>query len=280
MFDLEILEYPIILQCNLACDNCNSFSNIGIKGKRTTIEEFTTDLDNWKNLINPKRFSILGGEPLLHKDVGNMIIKTRQAFPNTLITLVTNGLLLKYNKSLLKIIQDTNCKLIISVHSKENSYIKELYNNIEEFFNYDKPKNKLIKSNISFGKLFIISGVTVELRTMINNWTRLYKEGIKPYKDNPEEAHKVCRWAKCTQLYRGNLWKCSSVSFLKELIDRIDNKEDWIPYLNMYQPLNYNDTEEIKNQWFNTYLKPENVCSMCPSSLEKIPNKSINMRIN
>jgi hypothetical protein len=48
----------------------------------------------------------------------------------------------------------------------------------------------------------------------------------------------------------------------------------------MYQPLNYNDTEEIKNQWFDTYLKAENVCSMCPSSLEKIPNKSINMRIN
>jgi hypothetical protein len=279
MYNLHTLEYPIILQCNLACDNCNSFSNIGIKGKRTTIEDFTEHLNNWKNIVNPNRFSILGGETLLHKDLDKMLLVARESFPNTSLNLITNGLLLKYNKHLRSILQKINCRLTISVHSKEESYLKELHLNIQEFFDNKVPENKPIKSKVSFGTEFNILGVTVELRNMTDSWTRLYKEGIKPYHDDPVIAHKVCRWARCTQLYRGKLWKCSSIGFLKELIDTIDNKDDWIPYLNMYEPLNNTDSIELKDKWFSSLLHSENICSMCPSDPEKIKNKSINKRL-
>jgi organic radical activating enzyme len=280
MYNLEILEYPIILQCNLACDNCNSFSNFKIQGKRTTLQEFSEDVDNWKNIVNPKRFSILGGEPLLHKDIEKILIKAKEAFPKSSLYLITNGLLLKNNKNLLKVIQNTDCRLVISVHCNESWYLKELYSSIEEFFDYNLPKNKPTKSNISFGKLFEISNVKLELRNMNVNWTRLYKEGVKPYNDDPELSHKICRWAKCTQLYKGNLWKCSSIAFLKELLEKINNKEDWEPYLKMYNPLNYSDSVSIKDNWFSSLLKPENICSMCSSNPEKINNKNINMRLS
>lgn len=279
MYKLHTLEYPIILQCNLACDNCNSFSNVMIKGKRTTIEEFIEHVNNWKNIINPDRFSLLGGEPLLHKDLGKMLLAAREAFPNTSLNLITNGLLLKQSKYLLEILQKTNCRLTISVHSKEESYLKNLHSNIQEFFDNNLPKDKPIKSKVSFGREFKISGIIVELRNMTDSWTRLYKEGIKPYHDDPVIAHKVCRWAKCTQLYRGKLWKCSSIGFLKELIDRIDNKDDWTPYLNMYTPLNYSDSNEIREKWFSSLLEPETICSMCPSNPEKIKNKNIDKKI-
>jgi predicted metallo-beta-lactamase superfamily hydrolase len=46
------------------------------------------------------------------------------------------------NKNLLKVIQNTDCRLVISVHCNESWYLKELYSSIEEFFDYINVKIK------------------------------------------------------------------------------------------------------------------------------------------
>ena len=89
-FVLNILDH-----CNLRCKGCDHFACIA--------EERFVSLDNIKNDV--KRFSeimhgavtrigVMGGEPLLHPDLIEILQVTRQAFPDSLIQLVTNGLLL------------------------------------------------------------------------------------------------------------------------------------------------------------------------------------------
>ena len=90
-----VLYFPILSTCNLKCDNCSSYSNLNVKGAIQTIEKAKNDFANWKPFINPLRLQILGGEPLLHKELFSFIKAARQAFPTTDLRIYTNGLLLK-----------------------------------------------------------------------------------------------------------------------------------------------------------------------------------------
>ena len=50
---------------------------------------------------------------------------------------------------------------------------------------------------------------------------------------------------------------------LDDLLNTIDNPEDWDKYKNMYNPLSFDDSEDAKNKWFKIKDKPELICSMC-----------------
>ena len=110
---------------------------------------------------------------------------------------------------------------------------------------------------------------------MVSHWAQVYKEGIKPFNSDYKDAHKACMWTHCTQLYKGKLWKCTQTAFFDDLMRRINNHEDWEQYKDMYSPLSHNDSSEIKEEWFNTFLHPEPICSMCSGKLIKNKNKKI-----
>ena len=274
MIDIKLLDYPILLRCNLNCDNCNAYSNLNIDGEVTTNEKAKNEFHLWKPYINPLRLQILGGEPLLHKEASSILYSAREAFPNTDLRIFSNGLLLKKNLHLKKVLKDTKAMLVVSVHSTEKKYMKLLQENLKEFLG-NTENTKTEKSIVSFANVYKKDGITVELRNMTGHWAQVYKEGIKPFNSNYKDAHKVCLWSDCTQLYKGKLWKCTQTAFFDDLMKRINNHEDWEQYKKIYKPLSHNDSTDTKEKWFNNLLNPEPVCSMCSGKLIKNKRKSI-----
>jgi hypothetical protein len=78
----------------LRCKGCGHFSNIAPE-EYGNLENYKRDLKRLKELFwGVRRLRLMGGEPLLNKNVSEFISATREAFPDANIRVVTNGLLL------------------------------------------------------------------------------------------------------------------------------------------------------------------------------------------
>ena len=88
-------EVHIVEHCNLNCKGCFHFSNIA-KPEFLDVEEYQKDVDRLSVLYDGEveLALLLGGEPLLHKEINKFMTITREAFPIGKIGLVTNGILL------------------------------------------------------------------------------------------------------------------------------------------------------------------------------------------
>lgn len=97
-FEVHLAEH-----CNLNCAYCGHFSPLADE-EFLDIEEYTRDCRRLSFLFNgqARTINLLGGEPLLHKDIIKFMQVTRECFPHTKgdvrnsagISIVTNGLLL------------------------------------------------------------------------------------------------------------------------------------------------------------------------------------------
>ena len=109
---LNYIEHDIVSHCNLNCNGCTHFSPLANPWFED-IDDFRNDFTQLSRLFNINTIRIMGGEPLLHPEVGEFLIIARQLFPISRINLVTNGILLQQNKELIKIINEN--KIIISI---------------------------------------------------------------------------------------------------------------------------------------------------------------------
>lgn len=255
-----MLNLAITTTCNLKCTSCNSYSNLNIHNTPQTIDKIKEGLEYWKGKINAKRFQIVGGEPLLHKQLDTILYLSREAFPTSNIRLFTNGLLLGKNKYIKQALKDTETILTISVHSKEERYLKTLKNSIYNFL--DSPIGTEEEAIVSFGKQTRVDGISIELRNITQHWVKLFKNELSPYNSDYKKAHKACLWNGCRTIYNNTLYKCPNTAFLEQLLEKA-NKEEWEPYYNMYKPLKKDSSEQEIKEWFSIADKPEKVCSMC-----------------
>ncbi|MDR3048305.1 MAG: 4Fe-4S cluster-binding domain-containing protein [Elusimicrobiota bacterium] len=95
---LEYLEVHLCDHCNLNCKGCDHFCPIAPE-KFTDIDGYVKDLKMLSSKINIGKIRLMGGEPLLHKDVNRFIYETRKFFFNSDLRIVTNGILLPAMKS-------------------------------------------------------------------------------------------------------------------------------------------------------------------------------------
>lgn len=110
------VEYHLVDSCNLNCAGCSHYSSLLVEKVCVSIETIVNDLGLLKTKVgdNLKWLRLLGGEPLLHPQICDCLNAIRELFPNTNISLVTNGLLLEkmpqefYNACL-------NCRIEICI---------------------------------------------------------------------------------------------------------------------------------------------------------------------
>ena len=129
---LNQIEFHLTDHCNLNCRVCAHFSNLVSSPVYADYEQFNKDIHKLSEYFSQiKTIYLLGGEPLLNKDIGSFIISARDAFPYACITVVTNGiLLLSISDDLIQIIKDNNVLISISDYecldnNKIITFIKE-----------------------------------------------------------------------------------------------------------------------------------------------------------
>lgn len=86
-FEIHITDH-----CNLNCKGCGHFSNLS-KSSFVDAAKFDADLGALAEKLRVEQIYLLGGEPLLHPDVNEIIRKARARFPSTRLYVLTNGVL-------------------------------------------------------------------------------------------------------------------------------------------------------------------------------------------
>ena len=114
----NLLEFAVLLceHCNLNCARCVCYSPLAPE-RFLDLADYERDLQRLAYLFNGTMdyIELLGGEPLLHPRVTEIITVTRKYFPRGLIRIVTNGLLLlKQPPEFWKSCQENNAIVVIS----------------------------------------------------------------------------------------------------------------------------------------------------------------------
>jgi hypothetical protein len=96
---LESVDIYVAEHCNLGCYSCNHFSPLA-EPEFADLETTERDLKRLSELSdgNIPAIMLVGGEPLLNPCLHEFMRITRQYFPNSLIQIITNGVLLLAQK--------------------------------------------------------------------------------------------------------------------------------------------------------------------------------------
>ena len=81
---LRHVEIHLVEHCNLNCKYCSHFSSIA-KKEFYNLNEFKKDMARLAKVTNKKikNIQLLGGEPLLHPNINEMMKFVRRKFPYT-----------------------------------------------------------------------------------------------------------------------------------------------------------------------------------------------------
>lgn len=269
MVEISHLEWHITHACNFMCNGCGHFTDDSYQEIITT-EDLKKWYLSWNKKIRPKEVSILGGEPLLHKDLIDIIYFTKEYWQlneDQYYEIVTNGIFVHRHPGLPKALVDTNCVLTVSLHSYDPKYLKVFFKSL-----------KLINEWVE------CYGINVVINDSANYWLKTYYgvgKDILPFEDGDAKTS----WDNCPcgqqnfQLYDNKIYKCSPLAYLQLKKRKYKDKlsEKWDPYLK-YNPLLPESTQEEVYEFFNRQY--ESVCSMCPKQAEKFikpnPMHSIN----
>ena len=253
--NLPALEYHVAHGCNLSCQQCSHYSNFHVAGKLPTVEDAEADYAKWSHRLKPKRFALLGGEPLLNPQVVQHVQLARQHWPDSQLMLVTNGFFLHRFPDLPAVLVETDCKLEISQHGTHEEYLERFCEVKRLIWRWreDHP------------------GIRIKIRQSHRGWMRQYNvENGKPvpFKSKPDEAFKVCMQRTCTQLNHGMLWKCPALAYFAQLDAklRLHDLPHWQLFRD-YKALSPNATDDEVATFIATKAIPQ--CGLCPSRRTK-----------
>ena len=251
------LEIHVTHRCNLSCESCSHYSNHG-HTSLLALDEAAEWMDAWHNRLNPQAFSLLGGEPTLHPQLGEFVVLAREKWPGAHLRLVTNGFFLQRHLDLPHILRrDPNSHIEISVHHNSPQYLQK------------------IKGNLDLLRLWQVKyGIRVQVIRSYDKWTRRYRgfgAGMEPYEDNqPDKSWDICSARDCFQLFEGKIWKCAPLAYLKLQDRKYGLSPKWAQYL-AYKPLAPDCTVEELRSFFTR--QAEGCCGMCASMPERFTPK-------
>jgi hypothetical protein len=246
------LEIHVTHACNLACESCTHYSDQGHKGA-VSVDEADRWMAAWSGRIAPTVFSLLGGEPTIHPDLAEFVLRARWHFPEAALRIVTNGFFLHRHPTLPGILaRDRDVRLYLSVHHDAPAYRAKL-----------QPAMELLREWVA------AHGIKVEVYPSQARWTRQYLgsgAAMMPYEDGkPRESWKACRAKDCPQLFERKLWKCSPLAYLGMQDAKYGLNAKWKPYLG-YEALAADCSDAQLDEFFAR--EEESHCGMCPARPE------------
>ncbi len=186
----------IVHHCNLNCKSCDHCAPIA-KPEFEDLNIFIKDLKRMNQLFDRiDSFAIMGGEPLLHKDINEFLNHSSKILKNTHIQLWTNGILLtKMNEEFWETLSKYNIYLIITKYGVDLDIEKINFLCKKYKINYGFSENSNIKE-----KLFCKSTYNINGEIEIN------------------DMHKQCyQGLYCHTLEKGILYRCPLIPAARHL---------------------------------------------------------------
>ncbi|GAA5093723.1 radical SAM protein [Nocardia iowensis] len=90
MLHLLALEINVVTHCNLSCVGCSHSSPAAAEGF-ADVATVGRDFSALADVVEPVYVRLVGGEPLLHPELDQIIGAIRSAMPHAIIRLYTNG---------------------------------------------------------------------------------------------------------------------------------------------------------------------------------------------
>ena len=90
-YRLDKLEFYITNVCNLTCSNCNRYNNFHFRGWAAW-DDYADNLRQWAQHVHVQHPVILGGEPLLNRDIVKWVHGLRELWPSSYgVQIQSNG---------------------------------------------------------------------------------------------------------------------------------------------------------------------------------------------
>jgi organic radical activating enzyme len=237
-----VLEIYITNVCNLACKECNRFNNYNFKG-HLKWDDYAGEMEQWSKKIDAKTITLIGGEPTLHPDLETWVMNIRQLWPNTELSIQTNGTYTRPHFITFWAKYQAGFK--ISLH--DISTASTIMENWTTNFGIDQFLPGFVFSQASILKK--------DKHFVVHN-------------NDKQSAFNHCGMKYDHTLFRGKLYKCPPMALLPELNTQfnIGMSEDESTLLSKYIPLSANCTEEQLDEFVKTRETLIDQCQFCPAS--------------
>lgn len=244
-FNCAILDIDITHKCNLRCDGCMHYCNYGIGGHHP-FSEGGQWMRNWAGKVKPARFTIVGGEPLLHPELRDYMRLGAELFPDSRRRVYTNGWLLKP---------------VLVDWLKESGY--DLYISL-----YPASAEKTAKRNENIWRFqaAVPPSVSVQAVQMKDHWRKPhigFGATLRPHNSDPVGAWSWCAARHAIQLHDNRLWKCCVSAYLSLALEKFElmNCPEWQRFLkqdSLGVEATYDDVAVF------ALRGAEPICAMCP----------------
>lgn len=199
---LYLLEYHVAEHCNMNCKSCFHFSSLVKEESFPDLEQYKHDIKRLSEIFNIKTIRLMGGEPLLNKELSRFIYETRKVFPKANIHLLSNGILYKnLEGELLTAVKSCNVTVHISLY---------------------KP---MIPERAEIAGYFAETGI----KYLISNPVLRFAKYINPEgTSNPQKAVSQCPASRCTFLSDGHIARCPlpfNIKHFNNYFNRLINME-------------------------------------------------------
>jgi len=224
--------------CNLNCKCCTAFSPIAEEGF-LNIETYKKDMKKLAGLTESKlsSFYVTGGEPLLHPQILEIFNIAREFFPETMISFMTNGLLLlKMPETFWENCQKNDVAINLSKYPIE--------------LNIPKIKEKARAYNIKFE---YVGGNDVPVKSM---WKYpLDLDGKQPLKTSYNICSQINR---CVTMKDGIIYPCNTIAGIEHFNKYFNTNLE----VTSCDILKLHEVESI-NEIYNFLYTPKPFCKYC-----------------
>ena len=237
---MPFLQLHLTEHCNLNCKGCAHFSPIAeeqfldVHTLEAMYQKLPQPLEQWFS-----RLELMGGEPLLHPQVGEILALSRRYFPHMDIRLVTNGLLLdRMPEEFFHICAKQQIMVYLSMYPVRLDY-EALYRKLDRY-----------------GVAHSRYGEFDRSKTFIN-----YRLDPKGYSD-PKKSYRNCRLGgRCLQLKDDRLYPCFLSAYAEHLNHRFHTGFLWEDgdTLSLDRPI----SQEAFLRFINN---PVPFCRYCPTA--------------
>ena len=200
-FYLEYIETHIVDYCNLNCRSCGHLASLYSEKDIYPLDEFKRDMCQLSKKVDLAVLRLMGGEPFLAKNLDEYVKIARKYFPQTMIVIVSNGLLIPaVNKRILQTIS-------------ENRVLVEMTQYPPTTKAMDKISQTLVECNVShfFGE-------------PVKEFMSRFVRGKARY--DPYTSMEACISRYCHFLRHGKIYKCPgdalSYKFMEEFPGRFN----------------------------------------------------------